>query len=261
MGRLIPGSLPETAAGQPAGYETDGGTTPPPAEGGQPWQPSALQVEAGRKFAVLFFYCNTAKGGDAVCDCLLMRRTTFPHARLSEFLDAFDWYEMDVDGPEAAPYLERYRIQRSPTFIVVDQAGQELWRVSGHKQAGEMASQLQSLLRTVEAARQRHERTLGELVERTVQARDAMDRGDWKTALRSLQLIQRTARSGGYTQWVDQAEEGLTSLRGRLEILLSDLERRAPADPEGVAREAREFRQGYGSAFPDLARRAGEIGG
>ncbi|MBI4229283.1 MAG: thioredoxin family protein [Planctomycetes bacterium] len=190
-----------------------------------------------------------------------MRRTTFPNARLSEFLPNFEWYQMDTDSADAAPFVGRYGVRTSPTFIVVDQAGQELWRVSGHKQAGELASSLQNLLSGMSRVAQRHERMISQLTERLAAAHTALQAGDFKQSLRALQWIERAARGSGYAQWLDESERGLAFLRGRLERVLADLERRAGTDSEGVAAAAREFRKNYGLAFPDLGRRADALVG
>ena len=67
-----------------------------------------------------------------------------------DFSDHIDFFELDIDLPNAQVYLDEYAIRTRSTYVLLNSAGEEVKRWSGPLSGDFMVTELDSLLETVE---------------------------------------------------------------------------------------------------------------
>lgn len=63
----------------------------------------------------------------------------------NEFEDRLEVIRLDVQKPEAKPFMEKYGFEFTPTFILFDAEGQETWRSVGSLDSGRLREVIAAL--------------------------------------------------------------------------------------------------------------------
>jgi thioredoxin-related protein len=90
-----------------------------------------------KKLVLLFFHSNQCSG------CKATIAKTLPDAKVSKYVDRmFAPVAFEVSDPRSQDSMKRYSFEWTPTFIVADDSGNEVYRWVGYLPPGDFCAQM-----------------------------------------------------------------------------------------------------------------------
>ena len=108
-----------------------------PLKWGSDAQKALDEAKRAGKLALLFFHSNQCSG------CKATIAKTLPDPKVAEFIDRmFAPAMFEVSDPRSQELMKRYNFEWTPTFIVTDSNGNEIYRWVGYLPPGDFCAEM-----------------------------------------------------------------------------------------------------------------------